>query len=297
MAMAAFLSSAVSCNRDVNEGNPKVKHVVLIGLDGWGSSYFPESDMPFVHEMMEQGAWTLKKRSVFPSSSAPNWGSMVSGVGPELHGFVRNTETPEIPPRELAENGHFPTVFTLAREAHPDAEIGVSYMWPGILPVLDTLSLNVFEHFETSDEGAYAEVEWADRYLKEKKPLLSFFYINMPDPDGHYHGWGGPEYMARQPRLDSLVRRIVTSVKEAGMYDDSVIILTSDHGGIGKKHGGSSIEEMEAPLVIIGKGVRKGYELRSSVVQYDIASTMAWLLGIEQPQAWTGRPVKEAFGK
>ena len=55
----------------------KPKHVVLIGLDGWGAYSLPKADMPNVKKLMEDGAYTLKKRSALPSSSAINWASML----------------------------------------------------------------------------------------------------------------------------------------------------------------------------------------------------------------------------
>ena len=59
-----------SCNA---KGKDKAKHVVLIGLDGWGAYSLPKADMPNVKKLMEDGAYTLKKRSALPSSSAINW--------------------------------------------------------------------------------------------------------------------------------------------------------------------------------------------------------------------------------
>lgn len=61
---------------------------------------------------MEDGAYTLKKRSALPSSSAINWASMFMGAGPELHGYTEwGSKTPELPSRVLNKNGIFPTVF------------------------------------------------------------------------------------------------------------------------------------------------------------------------------------------
>lgn len=69
----------------------------------------------------------------------------------------------------------------------------------------------------------------------------------------------------------------------AGMWDNSIIILSSDHGGINKGHG--------------GKGVKKGNEVKESIVTYDTAATIAYIFGLKTPRVWTGRPVKEAFAK
>ena len=95
--------------------------------------------------------------------------------------------------------------------------------------------------------------------------------------------------------MDGYVAEIVQAVKDAGIYDDTIFILTSDHGGINKGHGGKTLMEMESPFIICGKGIRKGHEIQASMMQYDIAATLAEIFGLERPQVWTGRPVMEVF--
>lgn len=57
----------------------KAEHVFVIGLDGWGAYSVAKADMPNVKALMDAGCYTLKKRSVLPSSSAVNWASMFRG--------------------------------------------------------------------------------------------------------------------------------------------------------------------------------------------------------------------------
>ena len=59
----------------------------------------------------------------------------------------------------------------------------------------------------------------------------------------------------------------------------------------GRGHGNLSLEEMEAPLIISGPGIRKGYEIPGLVMQYDAAATMADILGLSIPDFWRGRPL------
>ena len=141
---ALLFSFTFSCNA---KGKDKAKHVVFIGLDGWGAYSLPKADMPNVKKLMEDGSYTLKKRSALPSSSAINWASMFMGAGPELHGYTEwGSKTPELPSRVLNKNGIFPTVFQLLRDARPEAEIGCLYEWEGIKYLVDTLSLNYHYH-------------------------------------------------------------------------------------------------------------------------------------------------------
>lgn len=70
------LALLMLCSNGMYAGGWKAKHVVLIGLDGWGAYSVKKANMPNVKKLMAEGSYTLKKRSVLPSSSAVNWGSM-----------------------------------------------------------------------------------------------------------------------------------------------------------------------------------------------------------------------------
>ena len=52
---------------------------------------------------------------------------------------------------------------------------------------------------------------------------------------------------------------------------------------------------MEIPFIIAGKGVRAGGEFKEVMMQYDTAATIAYIFGLDRPQAWTGRPAVQVF--
>ncbi len=56
-----------------------------------------------------------------------------------------------------------------------------------------------------------------------------------------------------------------------------------------------TIEEMETPFIVCGKGIKQGFETPDVVMQYDVPATIAYILGIQSPQAWVGRPVMSFF--
>lgn len=273
-----------------------VKHVILIGLDGWGAYSVERAEMPNVKQLMADGAYTLKKRSVLPSSSAVNWASMFMGAGPELHGYTEwGSQTPELPSRILDEDGIFPTVFGILHRARPSAEIGCIYEWEGIAYVVDTLALKYRKHVSEASEKPESVALYAADYIKNAHPDFLAVILDNPDHVGHAKGHDTPDYYAVLKNLDGYVGQIMNAVKEAGMWDETIFIVTSDHGGINKGHGGKTMREMETPFIICGKGVNKGHVIKGSMMQFDIASTIAFIFGLEQPQAWIGRPVTEAF--
>lgn len=75
----------------------------MIGLDGMSANSIKnEVEMPTYRSMMKRGVYTLKTRSVLPSSSAANWASIFMGASPEQHGF--NTWGSQKPDFEIPES-------------------------------------------------------------------------------------------------------------------------------------------------------------------------------------------------
>ena len=69
--MGVLLLAVGCCAKKTPEKG--VKHVILIGLDGWGAYSVPKANMPNVKKLMDNGSYSLEVRSILPSSSAPNW--------------------------------------------------------------------------------------------------------------------------------------------------------------------------------------------------------------------------------
>lgn len=294
MKKAGFLALVLCCGLAVQAQVKGVKHVILIGMDGLGAYAIEKADNPVMKQLMKEGSWTLKARSVLPSSSAVNWASMIMGAGPELHGFTEwGSKTPEAEPRTLDEYGLFPSIFTLLRRQQPGIEMGVIYSWGGIGYLFPKKAVNK----DQACPNDTATTDAAVAYIKEKKPGFLFIHFDQPDGVGHGIGHNVPEYYEQVHKNDVLLGRIVQAVKDAGMWDSSVLILSSDHGGINKGHGGKTMAEMQIPWIFTGKGIKKGHEVRESVMTYDTAATIACIFGLKTPQEWVGRPVKEIFGK
>jgi arylsulfatase A-like enzyme len=139
------------------------------------------------------------------------------------------------------------------------------------------------------------EKELDVEYIKSKKPDFLTVIYDDPDHVGHADGHGTPQYYAKMEQLDAWLGEIIAAIKEAGIYDDSIIIVTSDHGGIGTRHGGRSLMEMDTPFIVAGKNIKKIGELKNYMMQYDTAHTIAEMFGLEIPQEWRGKSISQIF--
>lgn len=277
--------------------NKHVDHVLVIGIDGWGGYSLPKAhDIPNITWLMHHGCYTAKKRSVLPSSSAVNWASMFNGSCPELHGYTDwGSRTPEIPSVEYNSHGVYPTIFSVLRDARPDAVTGCLAEWDGIKYVVDTLAIDNYDLATTYETDSTLLCEMAERFIIDRKPTLLAVCWDQLDHTGHKIGHDTPEYYDKLAQLDVYIGRLLQALKTAGIADRTIVILTSDHGGVDKGHGGKTLLEMEHPFIIYGPGIRADVEIIQPMMQYDTAATIAYILGLDTPRSWIGRPVLEAF--
>lgn len=280
-----------SCN---GQQSQLAKHVIIIGVDGLSPDGIRNAHTPVLDELMQQGAYTMHARAVMPSSSGANWGSMVKGAGPEQHGIISNswrTDNLELPPVVVRDDNHFPSIFAVIRDQRPSAHIAAFLDWNPISNyiengVTDYMALPRNEE-ETTDEVV--------SYFASHQPDFTFIHLDHVDGAGHRYGHGSPQYYRSVEKADSLIGEIVAATQRNGMFDHSVFIISSDHGGVGFGHGGNSLAEMEIPFIVSGSNVKPNHELRIPVNVYDVPATALFALGATQPYEWIARPAKNAF--
>ena len=93
--------------------------------------------------------------------------------------------------------------------------------------------------------------------------------------------------------LDMQIGRILQALKDQGVYDDTIIVFSSDHGLAIGSHGlfgKQNIYEdgMKVPLIFTGPGIPRG---RSDAFAYlfDIFPTLADLAGLTRPAGLDAR--------
>ncbi|MCP5113683.1 MAG: sulfatase, partial [bacterium] len=94
--------------------------------------------------------------------------------------------------------------------------------------------------------------------------------------------------------LDSHFERLIETLKARGLYDDTMIILTSDHGeGFGEhyvvQHGRSPYQtEIHVPLVIKYPGQETGRDVDTLTSHVDLLPTILDVIGAEAPAGLQG---------
>ena len=274
--------------------NLGARHMIVIGIDGLSVDGLTKADTPALRMLMKQGAYSLKARAVMPTSSSPNWASMIMGAGPELHGVTSNDWMPDkfdVPPKVVGSGGIFPTIFGVMREQRPQFNIAVFHDWKDFGRLLETNAPNQLKHVKDAIETAAEGI----KYWQQHQPQFLFLHFDGVDHAGHSFGWTSRQYYKEVEMVDSLVAAVMDAISTSGKSNETVVLVTADHGGIGKKHGGNTANEILIPWILNGPGIREGLELKAEINTYDTAPTIARIFDLKTPECWVGKPVISAF--
>jgi arylsulfatase A-like enzyme len=274
---------------------PRAQHVFIISFDQGNPSLIDQTDMPTFHEMAAQGARALEAYTIVPPLTLPSHTSMLTGVGIQKHQVTWNDYRPT--------NGilKVPTIFSLAKERGYRTAMFVGKEKFKHLELPGTIDELVWP--QPDDDAKSIARAFAAEFAKTK-PNLCFIHFRDPDTVGHKTGAYSKEKIQALKDCDEALKTIKDAIAAAGVLDESVIILTADHGAHDSKdrdgktigsHSDARPEDVLIPWVAWGKGVKKNSTITVPVVQYDTAATALWLLEVPLPQHFWGRPTTTAF--
>lgn len=256
--------------------------------------------------------------------AASNWtppsiSSIFTGVYPTVHGHMplRSDGTHEQRTTKLDDN--FVMLAEVFKQGgYVTAGISANPLIPerlGFAQGFDTyIDMNRVRAREVNDRT----LEQLELLKKQSKPF--FIYIHYIDPHDpylppkKYDIFQGPlksrEYPAKQVKLmarydgeiryvDKSVGEILDWMKSNGLYDDSIILITSDHGEQFKERGSQghvdklNSEETHVPFLLKARE-QKG-QITLPISHVDILPTLADLVNLPIPSYVQGVPLLKDF--
>src|SRR4051812_15209801 len=263
-----------------------VEHVIIISADGLRPDVLLRARTPNVRGLIESGTFTLWARTVPQSITLPSHTSMLTGVSPERHRVLWNSDIPEpVYPK-------VPTIFEVAKGAGLTTAMVtgkskfISLARPG--------SIDWEKVQEATDEEVGSR---AAALLREHEPDLLVVHFPGADAAGHSKGWGTPEQIAAVETVARSVGVLLGALDEAKLADSTAIIFSADHGGAGKSHGPNDPRSRHIPWIARGPGIRANYDLTRdpalTVNTEDTFATACWLLGIRPAGPIDGKPIEQ----
>ncbi len=271
--------------------------IILISIDTLRSDHLPAYgykavETPHIDALVGDGVVFEQAWSHCPMT-LPSHVSMLTGLLPTEHGVRNNAGF------RWDAKAHVSLPQVLARSGYESGAAVSSFVLRGDTGMRDAFAFYddvvapapgapFGEYQRTGDVTAAIAEQWLDRV--GKKPFFLLLHLYEPHvpyvPPEPFRSRYANAYDGEIASADAIVGSFLESLKKRGLYDDAIIVLTSDHGeGLGD-HGEQqhSIllyrEAIQVPLIVkLPRSARKGERIANPVGLFDIAPTLAKLVG------------------
>mgnify|MGYP002632661698 CR=1 FL=1 len=152
--------------------------------------------------------------------------------------------------------------------------------------------------------------EFAEGYVREYSgdlpesvdvPKYTWGLGNGPEPKPEDIQYISDLYDAEIAELDFAVGQFLDELEKAGKLENTLLIITSDHGEEFFEHGaflhGLSLyqEQLHIPMIAYWKGhLEGGQRIGHTVHMVDVAPTLAQAAQVEFPESWMGTPLSSS---
>jgi len=164
--------------------------------------------------------------------------------------------------------------------------------------------------FHAPHDPRQAPQAYRDMYPPENVKLSPSYMPQHPFDNGHMFlrdeelaPWPRTEEVAKQhladycaiiTHLDAQIGRVIQSLKDSGLYENTIIVISGDsglavgnHGLMGKQNIYDE-DGIHVPWILVGKGIPIGARLDGLAYIHDIFPTLCDLTGIPVPSSVTG---------
>jgi predicted AlkP superfamily pyrophosphatase or phosphodiesterase len=288
--VAAFLLTA--CSSD--GGTSTTPHALVIGIDGLRPDALEAASTPNLDMLIADGTVSfdafaggeLGEVTEQPTFSGPGWSSILTGVWVDKHGVRLNVF-------DEANFDEYPHFFARLREELPEAYLSSFVTWG---PINDGIlaSADADEAFSPDPgDSAQGDIEVTAAvvsHLGAQSPDVVFVQLDEVDHQGHVAGYGPdvPEYLDAIETIDAQVGEMVEAVVARPTHgaEDWLIVVTTDHGGVGRGHGGQTVEERTIFIVVSGGLAEAGREVSPGPGHSAIPPTVMKHLELEVDPDW-----------
>lgn len=243
----------------------RVKHVLIISEDGMRPDALTPERAPHHTALMRAGTTARTADTINHSDTLPSHASMLSGYAEKDHGMRWNSLQPS--------KGyiHVPTVFSVAKTHGMKTA-----MFVGKTKLRHLARPGTVDHYERPTFLCSGVVAAAGPYIVEHKPEMMFVHFANPDEYGHSDGWMSPAYLKHGVEAsDHCLGKLLTYLDQAGIADETLVIVTADHGGHNRTHSGAKTIEVDRhiPWIARGPGVPVDTYIETTVTTWDTAAT------------------------
>lgn len=270
----------------------KTKKVLFIGIDGCRFDAIEAAESPHLDKLMAHGAYSGETKILAPrktdsdTCSGPGWSSLLTGVWSDKHGVLDNDfRQPKL--------DQFPHFFARLKAAQPQAQTVSLVDWLPLYRHIVTAA-DISQIYPPTDDCQFGDALAARvgaEILAKQNPTAMFVYFGQVDEIGHRHGFHPSlkTYTDAITRVDGYIGTLLATIEARPTInqEDWLVLVSSDHGGKDKGHGGGHQEpEITNSFVIVsGEAAQRG-KLAGPTYLVDLPVTALTHLGVAIDPLW-----------
>ncbi len=238
------------------------KKVLMIGIDGCRPDALAQAYTPNIDSLINTGIYSSNALNGDITISGPGWSAILCGVMSEKHQVFDNN---------FEDNNYeqFPSIFNYIDQFAPEKHTVSICNWN---PINDHI-IQEDADFKINASNDMLVKELTSNYLSVNDPDLIFLHFDDVDHVGHSSGFNpeNPSYLSSIETIDQHIGEILKSLVAREQYEqeDWLILVTTDHGGIGNSHGGNTLEEQEVFFLASGPQIEQQSIVKDSTIIYD----------------------------
>lgn len=251
---------------------------MLVSVDGLNPDAIRQlgSDgTPALHQLIAEGASTLNARTTYEETrTLPNHTSMVTSrpvTEPGGHQLTINDDNGSTV--HAAAGTYVASIFDVVHDgggstalyAQKEKFDVIDRSWDADNGRDDTTGADDgSDKIDVYERAGDTKTITALRTAMTRAPAdFSMIHLAGPDQVGHARGWLSQAYLAEVTRIDALIGDLVDAIAaSAQLRSSTVVLLTSDHGGVGTGHAtADEAANYTVPFLAWGAGVAAGEDL------------------------------------
>lgn len=223
------------------------RKVLIIGIDGVRTDALQLANTPNIDALISSGFYTYESWHEGITVSGPSWSTIMCGVEFFKHGVTSNSYSG-------SNYNTYPYFTKRAKDCLPNLYQVQIVQWA---PMSDNVYNDAWDQKIKVCDGCGANsVSAAQTQLQNPNLDVMFVYFDECDLTGHSSGFNpsNPAYINAIQTVDGHIGSILTALQNRPTYaqEDWIILITTDHGGIGTGHGGNT--NVERKIWWVGSG-------------------------------------------
>ena len=238
------------------------KKVLLIGIDGCRADALELASTPTIDNLIVNGIYSPDAVNDDITISGPGWSAILCGVWSDKHLSVDNSFLG-------TDYTNYPPLFKRIEDFNSNLHTVSICNWN---PINDYIVQNYADYKLNVSSDSDVSLE-ASNYLTSNDPDMMFLHFDDVDHAGHSYGFSPnvSQYITAIEGVDALLTPIMQSISQRLNYanEDWLVLITSDHGGVGTSHGGTSIEHQNVVVIASGNSIAQNIIRKDSSLIFD----------------------------